>query len=269
MSTKQLRDGIRYEDETEVTIFNHYSFCELIKYIMVNYAELSYEEAHQKVIDSFLVGVPESDNAVMLLSHELELHWAMLLAYGDMYWTKGIPSDYNDFKEEYLAWESAIKLKHKLKDSFDYFDLETEHLIDACGYGLLERAKKSIDKGANINDSINGYTPLIASVVGQNIELVAFLIQSGAEVNQAKHTALHEAFDCIIENMIQDKLTTPDPDELKIIELLIDNDGDLEKRDSYGKTPLEALKKHSSDKKSFEEMKGLFRAIIPDIDNMI
>ena len=121
-----IQDNLRFEDETEITVFNHYSFCELIKHIMIKYAHLSYDDAHYKVMNSFLAEVSKSVNDVELLSHELEFHWAMLLAHGNMYWTKGIPSDYNEFRAEYLAWESDVKLRYGLKDSFEYFDLKDE-----------------------------------------------------------------------------------------------------------------------------------------------
>jgi len=50
----------------------------------------------------------------------------MLIAHGDMYWTKGIPSDFNDFKAEYLKWEVEIRRKHQLKESYVYYDIEND-----------------------------------------------------------------------------------------------------------------------------------------------
>ena len=55
-----------------------------------------------------------------LIEHELEYHWAMLLTHGEIYWTKGIASDFIEFKEEYLNWEIVTRQKYNLKGSFEY-----------------------------------------------------------------------------------------------------------------------------------------------------
>ena len=46
------------------------------------------------------------------------------MGYGEMYWTNGVPSDFNDFKEEYLKWESQIRLKHNLKQPIEYYEIK-------------------------------------------------------------------------------------------------------------------------------------------------
>lgn len=119
-----LKDNLYFEGETEGVIFNHYSFCEMIKHIMVKYGEITYQQANEKLENSFLIEEPESKDDVEFLGHEIEFHWAMLACYGDMYWIKGIPSDYNNFKKEYLAWETAIKLKYKLKELYIYYEIK-------------------------------------------------------------------------------------------------------------------------------------------------
>ncbi len=118
-----LYDGLKFEDDVEGIIFNHYSFCEIIKHIASKYSNVSYQIAHKKLHQSFLVQKPTSKDEIALLGHELEYHWAMLIVHGDMYWTKGIASDFNEFREEYLTWESNIKSVYNLKDAFDYYDL--------------------------------------------------------------------------------------------------------------------------------------------------
>lgn len=143
---------------------------------------------------------------------------------------------------------------------------QLEALVDSCGYGLLERAKLFIAEGADVNGSHNELTPLTASIYGQNIELVEFLIASGAEINQGEHTALHEAFDCILLNMLDVGTMEPDMDELNIIELLINHGGDLTKTNKLGKTPLDFLREHAKNEADFEKMKAIFRPMIPNID---
>lgn len=124
MKNKELKNNLHFVGETEGVIFNHNSFCEMIKHIMVKYGEITYERANEKLKNSFLIEEPESKDDVEFLGHELEFHWAMLALHGDMYWIKGIPSDYNNFKKEYLAWETAIKLKYKLKELYIYYEIK-------------------------------------------------------------------------------------------------------------------------------------------------
>lgn len=120
---EQLKDNLKFEDKTEGVIFNHYSFCELIKHIIIKYGNVSYTEADKRVNNSFLYNLPTSIDDIAYFSHELEFHWAMLVLYGNMYWLKGIPSDFNDFKEEYLAWGIEIKRQYKLKESYHYYEV--------------------------------------------------------------------------------------------------------------------------------------------------
>ena len=126
MTNYPLKDNVKFEDDTQGVIFNHYSFCELVKHIMVKYGKVNYKEADEKLQQYFLIECPKSYEEVTLITHELAYHWAMLIVYGEMYWTKGIPSDYIDFKEEYLVWENKIKQQHQLKAPYQYYDLEEQ-----------------------------------------------------------------------------------------------------------------------------------------------
>ncbi|KOY84592.1 hypothetical protein AD998_20495 [bacterium 336/3] len=120
--SEKLADGLQFGDVESGVIFNHFSFCELIRNIMVKYGKLDRKLATEKLNNSYLTKAPRTINNVVLMTHELEFHWAMLLVHGHMYWTKGIPSDFNEFEEEYLAWESETRQKYKLKESYEYYD---------------------------------------------------------------------------------------------------------------------------------------------------
>ena len=122
MKNPNFIDGMRFEDDETGVVFNHFSFCEFIKHIMVAYGNMDLEQANEKVNNSFLAEVPRSMEDVQYLTQELGFHWAMLLTYGDMYWTKGIPSNFNDFKEEYFAWSEEVRQKYDLKRSYEYYD---------------------------------------------------------------------------------------------------------------------------------------------------
>lgn len=122
MSQQTLKDNLAYSDAEGSVIFNHYSFCELVKHIMIKYGQISNDEASEKLGNHFLLNVPSSIDHVYQLTHELEFHWAMLVVYGKMYWTMGIPSDFNDFREEYMTWEAETRRKYNLKKSYVYSD---------------------------------------------------------------------------------------------------------------------------------------------------
>lgn len=44
-----VRDGLVFKDEDGQVIFNQYSFCELVKHLLVELVGISYEEASQTV----------------------------------------------------------------------------------------------------------------------------------------------------------------------------------------------------------------------------
>lgn len=114
-----LQEGLKYECDKDSVIFNHYSFCEIIKHIMVKYGDHSYELANIKVTESWLMKVPNSIRDIYYLSHELTYHWAMIMAYGDLYWSKkGIPSNYNDFSDEFFNWRKETRQKYNLKEEY-------------------------------------------------------------------------------------------------------------------------------------------------------
>jgi len=123
-----LRDGLIFydDDKTEMVIFNHYSFCELLKWTIVKYASKTYEEAHALVRNSALAKEPDSYLEVSLITHELDFHWAMLIVHGEMYWLRGIPSDTNTFNDEYEEWRNHILTKYSLKEIYTYSDFKQQ-----------------------------------------------------------------------------------------------------------------------------------------------
>ena len=72
-----VRDGIVLKDmDTQVT-FNQYSFCELVKHLMVELAGISYEEASKRVELSSLTALVTNVMEAAAFSHELPYYWAM------------------------------------------------------------------------------------------------------------------------------------------------------------------------------------------------
>lgn len=121
-----FKDGLRFRDEEseDEVIFNYYSFCEILKWIIVKYADRTYEEADCLVRKHPVSEVPKSFSEVTLITHELEYHWAMLIAHGNMYWLRGIASDFNSFSDEYFEWEDSIRKRYQLKEPYTYLNAE-------------------------------------------------------------------------------------------------------------------------------------------------
>jgi hypothetical protein len=111
-----IKDGLIFYDESDKIIFNQYSFCEYVKWNIAKYADLTYAEADDIVSKSHLVKQVGTADDVYFLTHEIPYHWAMLLVYGAMYWTKGIPYPAPCSHGEYEKWMKEISTQFNLKE---------------------------------------------------------------------------------------------------------------------------------------------------------
>ena len=113
-----VRDGLVFKDEDGQVIFNQYSFCELVKHLLVELVGISYEEASQ-IVDRSPLAEPVADAmGVAIFSHDLPYYWAMSFYYGNGYWwEKGIPAHPEDM-DAYEALENKIMEKYDLKEPF-------------------------------------------------------------------------------------------------------------------------------------------------------
>ena len=112
-----VRDGLVFKDEDGQVIFNQYSFCELVKHLLVELVGISYEDASQ-IVECSPLAEPVADAlGAAVFSHELLYYWAMLLYYGNGYWQKGIPAQPEDV-DTYEALEKKIMEKYHLKEPF-------------------------------------------------------------------------------------------------------------------------------------------------------
>ena len=66
-----VRDGLVFNDEDGQVIFNQYSFCELVKHLLVELVGISYEEASQIVERSPLAEPVADALGVAIFSHDL------------------------------------------------------------------------------------------------------------------------------------------------------------------------------------------------------
>ena len=65
-----VRDGLVFKDENGQVIFNQYSFCELVKHLLVELVGISYEEASQTVERSPLAEPVADAVGVAIFSHD-------------------------------------------------------------------------------------------------------------------------------------------------------------------------------------------------------
>ena len=89
----------------------------IIKCILVRYAHKTPKEADE-ILKKHYYKRPEDYDDIICISHETEYHWAMLGAYGEQYWLKGVsvqmPIDYNEWYDDCLK-------ENKLHNPFKWF----------------------------------------------------------------------------------------------------------------------------------------------------
>jgi len=120
-------DGILFVNKKnidEVIKFNFYTWVELIRAILIRYASKSNDEANTLIFNSPIIkNALDGYMAAVVRCHESEYHLAMLIAYGEQYWLKGISSDEPD---DYFKWEEQYRKEHNLaQESFEIIN-ETE-----------------------------------------------------------------------------------------------------------------------------------------------
>ena len=113
-----VRDGLVYKDEDGQVIFNQYSFCELVKHLLVELVVISDEEASQIVERSPLAEPVADAMGVAIFSHDLPYYWAMSFYYGKGYWWKRVFQRSQRIWRPYEALENKIMEKYHLKEPF-------------------------------------------------------------------------------------------------------------------------------------------------------
>jgi len=116
------KDGIVFVESwsNKKLIYNSFTFREIIKGVMIKYANKSEEEAESILAErSNFFSIESYDNAC-LVSHEIEYHWAMLWACGEGYHANGYsyppPNGYDEWELEYR------ENKRLAKECFEFLD---------------------------------------------------------------------------------------------------------------------------------------------------
>lgn len=103
-----VRDGLVFKDEDGQVIFNQYSFCELVKHLLVELVGISYEEASQTVERAPLAEPVADAVGVAIFSHDRPYYWAMFFCYGNGYWWERV------FQRSQRIWMPMKLWKRKL-----------------------------------------------------------------------------------------------------------------------------------------------------------
>jgi hypothetical protein len=110
MIAATLEDGHRHVDEQsgDAVIFNQRTLVEIVVGILVRWANMTEQQARDVARQARVLTAPVvSYNDVIFLSHDTEFHWAMLIAFGEQYWLRGISSEpppgYDDWEADFIA----------------------------------------------------------------------------------------------------------------------------------------------------------------------
>lgn len=115
--------------------------------------------------------------------------------------------------------------------------------------------------------------PIEFALLEHDPALLKRFIDAGANPNidiGGGWTLLHQVSAYAIDSMIQNDRDEFYPELLEIIKILVENGGDLHKKNDKGKKPLDVIKDYSTINRSdFPVLVNLFRPVIPNIDELI
>ncbi|MBD2805889.1 hypothetical protein ID855_14525 [Xenorhabdus sp. ZM] len=114
-------DGVVFINENNpdrTVVFNIYTWVEMLKAIVIKYANKSESEARDIVLNSHVVSNIRSGDIslknIWTLEVETEYEWEMFIIYGDEYWLKNIPA-YEPAR--FYEWEAQYRKGYNLSNS--------------------------------------------------------------------------------------------------------------------------------------------------------
>ena len=115
--------------------------------------------------------------------------------------------------------------------------------------------------------------PIEFALLEHNPTLLKRFLDAGADPNVdigGGWTLLHKISAYAIDSMIQNNRAEFYPELLEIMKLLVENGGDLNKKNDKGKKPLDVINTYRfKSKDEFDCLVCLFKPAIPNVDELI
>jgi ankyrin repeat protein len=115
--------------------------------------------------------------------------------------------------------------------------------------------------------------PIEFALLEHNPALLKRFLDAGADPNVdigGGWSVLHKVSAYAIDSMIQNNRQEFYPELLEIIKLLVENGGDLHKKNDKGKKPLDVIHAYGfNNKTDFDIMVSRFKPAIPNVDELI
>lgn len=113
--------------------------------------------------------------------------------------------------------------------SLAFADAQLDEKLSSIGYGdQLKNVKELVEAGANVNTlGYSGYTPLANAVIRNQLDIAAYLLSKGADVNGKDRGGWTPLFWTSIHH-----------NNIKMVELLVENGADVNATDKSGNSVL-------------------------------
>ncbi|HEY8562130.1 MAG TPA: ankyrin repeat domain-containing protein [Pyrinomonadaceae bacterium] len=139
-------------------------------------------------------------------------------------------------------------------------ELEFKLFENSIFSGNNGKAEEMIKSGIDLNQpGSNGMTPLILAIEGDQPRILELLLKSGANPNKQcgfgdGYAPLHWAVDYAIDGMIQSNKSTPFPEPLECIKILLNHGADAELKNNAGKTALDCALDYTTSKEILNDV---------------
>ena len=143
-------------------------------------------------------------------------------------------------RKKRLSGNDVVKEKEQVSTSYDDDDDLENNIIDQVIDGDIDKIKKLINSGVNLNEvNRNGKTPLIIAIEQDKPEIAELLIKSGADVNLAETEFGKTPLFCAISSIgWVNEGTSMYAEFLSLIKTLIKSGADVNKATYNGLTSI-------------------------------
>jgi ankyrin repeat protein len=129
-------------------------------------------------------------------------------------------------KMKNLTLKSILVLFSLIFSGIIYAQDSTQTLMDAVNTNDLDKVKELVEKGADVNDIVNGQYIIMYAVQNSNIDIVTYLVEKGANVN-VKDSDGETLLMYAVRNL-----------DLATVKFLVEKAADVNESGNYGQTVL-------------------------------